>query len=96
MKTNAKLDKWCAEKVGAGKHPKYREYPFTLSDARCREVVRECFEITTLKAIYGGCEDDCRWQAFQASGADMGGFGKTIAEAEIKCLEAIYEQEKEL
>jgi hypothetical protein len=93
------LDKWAAEKVGfnckdaSGVHQwqvfdAARFQPFTLSDARCREIVREHFKM---------CSDyfDGSWKAWSRTGEFTAthGEGKSIKEAELACIAAIREGE---
>lgn len=60
---------------------------WTLDDARCREIVREHFSISTLADYKDG------WAAGTHEGMATGK-GKTIAEAEISCIKAIREAQK--
>ena len=102
MKTNAELDKWAAEKCGvevfsAGINAdtllidstKYPQDVWTLSDARCREIVRECFNITT------GLSSKRLWRAgVPTTGKGMiSKIGKSIEAAEIACIQAIKDAE---
>jgi hypothetical protein len=68
------------------------QYEFTIEDPRCREVCRERFAVDT-------CEYGDHWEATGASRPSQSipiiGRGKTIAEAEINCLIAIYNREVE-
>lgn len=59
---------------------------WNIKDPRCREIVREHFNMQTM---WGDVED---WESM-ASHDDFGNFsadGKTIAEAEIAAIEEIY------
>ena len=109
MKTNAELDKWSAEKVGLTVYvhqngkikiltiPKDWEFDqgeWTLSDARCREVVRECFKITTCENWDEEANE--RWMAFQHGARNIRAFtGDLIEAAEIACIQAIKDAEGE-
>ena len=96
MKTNAELDKWAAEKCGVTEYDggngyffdgkNFQFYEWTLSDARCREIVRECLEINTWLA--GGI-----W--FAASIFCLPVEGKSIEAAEIAGIQAIKDAEGE-
>ena len=69
----------------------YRNYEWTLNDARCREIVREHFLIDTNE--YGQ-----HWEAsgaFTAGSCISTGRGKTIAEAELACIRKIKEASDE-
>jgi len=64
------------------------EYPWTIQDPRCREIVREHFKLSTIyrywvmptEMVYETTTRNCiKYE------------GKTIAEAEIACITAIYE-----
>jgi len=66
---------------------------WTLSDARCREIVREYFIITTRPVRKGES-----WFASSDKEKEHGVevicvIGKTIAEAEIACIAAIMDAE---
>ena len=96
MKTNAELDKWATEKCGVieyddgngyffdGKN--FQFYEWTLSDARCREVVREHFEIITDR--YRGAK------IWYCSNQRQYAEGKSIEAAEIACIQAIKDAEE--
>ena len=61
--------------------------PWTISDPRCREIVREKFKLATYQHHEGAwlCTNPMH---------KIESFGKTIAEAEIACITAIaIEQE---
>jgi hypothetical protein len=61
---------------------------WTMQDARCREIVREHFDIYTM----GGAVE--KWAAVAyGEGGNTGRNGKTIEEAEIACIKAIMEAE---
>ena len=103
MKTNAELDKWSAEKCGVtecddgngyffdGKN--YQFYEWTLSDARCREIVREHFDLTTARQ-YHSAINECwaTWGEFLIKSPYLR-TGKTIEAAEIACIQAIKDAE---
>ena len=106
MKANAGLDKWAAEKVGLTVYvhqngkikiltiPKDWEFDqseWTLSDARCREIVREYFKIRTVVDDFA--ENNPLWKAYVFSPELIEPNGKTIADVEIACIQAIYEKE---
>ena len=98
----SELNKWSAEKVGLTVYadegrikiltiPKdwaFDESEWTLSDARCREIVREYFKIHTNQMLSG----DVICGAHPYGGEFI---GKSIAEAEIACIKAIMEAENE-
>ena len=91
------LDKWVSDNLklkllfeGFEYNFKYFPYTWTLSDARCREIVRECFWMDT--------EYNRRSGGYCIGAPDfldeaISGVGKTIAEAEIACIAAIKEAE---
>jgi hypothetical protein len=72
--------------------------PWTLNDARCREIVREHFGIET--CIVSHRENNKQvfdlyvCYTFDGNRKHRGN-GKTIAEAEIACIKAILENENE-
>ena len=99
MKTNNKLDQFAADmcgvtpcSIGWEHEGEQFNFPWSLSDARCREIAREFFEIETLN-------DKWRSGLWKSKGYEpsAGGFcsalGKTIEAAEIACLAAIMEAE---
>ena len=101
MKTNAELDKWAAEKCGVSiantltkcvyhfKHNKKLYYfDWTLSDARCREIVREYFKVRT------GNMNESEWFC-SVIDSDIYSEGKSIEAAEIACIQAIKAAEGE-
>ena len=61
---------------------KEHNYLWTIEDARCREIIREKFGICTIPDK----TDDREWWA---GGEWQNGTGKTIKEAEIKCITEI-------
>ncbi len=61
-----------------------RSYPWDISDPRCREIIREKFQIIN---NYDGLGT---WIAETFTGLGFSAKG-TIAEAELSCLQAIYE-----
>jgi hypothetical protein len=100
------LDKWAAEKVGfnckdASGVPQWQVFdaarfqPFTLSDARCREIVREYFKIETelSRGFYVGWT--ARTTEFVPPKDEPYKIyaGKTLEEAELLCIAAIREGE---
>jgi len=63
-------------------------YPWTLDDARCREIVREHFKIDTTWTTNND------WYCFVELDKDnylVEERGKTIEEAEKACIEAIHQ-----
>ena len=88
------LDKWVSDNLklkllfeGFEYNFKYFPYTWTLSDARCREIVREHFKINT---TCGTNEELGDWYwAETAYPRNSFGRGKTIAETELACLNAI-------
>jgi hypothetical protein len=96
------INEWFAKKCGVTIDSVGGGYVFrgvfygwgwTIQDPRCREIIREKFKIDT-------CEEDSGLGKWCASCYINGvyrteGYGKTIAEAEIACLEAIYKAEVE-
>ena len=96
------IDKWCAEQCGVQiefvdyfsiptDHKNIRDgyqFTWTIFDPRCREIVREHFLIEM-------CRVSGSWTAFKYlidEDASIEGHGKTIPEAEIECINAIYNQ----
>ena len=93
------LDKWAAEQCGASPEFDMRRsiawfrykgeacrYRWTIQDPRCREIVREHFNITTWYDEVG------YWNASQSYFKDSDCIdysAPTIAEAEIACIHAI-------
>jgi hypothetical protein len=63
-------------------------HPWAIQDPRCREIIREKFNVQT--QLLSG-----EWCGVAAGLPTIIEFGKTIAEAEIVCLEAIYKAEVE-
>ena len=63
---------------------------WSIDDPRCREVIREKFKIRTVWN-----ESDNVWKAYTFTPFAEPN-GRTIAEAEIACLKAIYENRNEL
>jgi hypothetical protein len=96
------LDKWAAEKCGINTteggisgcllivSDKQPLEIWTLSDARCREIVREHFGICTIK-ITPNSEGD-NWFSY-ILGRSIFGEGKSTEEAELACIAAIREGE---
>jgi hypothetical protein len=102
MKSNKQLDAWAAEKLGftvtdGGGVPQWQVFegawlqPFSLQDARCREIVREHFSICTIETVPNSEGDN--WFSYVAIKSNYGE-GKSIEEAEIACIAAIMEAEK--
>ena len=107
METNKELDQWAAEKIGLTvyvhqdgrikvltipKHWKFDKGIFTLSDARCREIVREHFEISTNRGHWNdGIEVDHWYSTTEDNKFEAD--GKSIEEAEIACIAAIMEDD---
>ena len=100
------LNKWAAEQCGVSffsaketnEHGYYwftvedRDYEWTITDHRCREIVIQSILNDNVLDAY--CVDmlDNRVRVRINTGlAQYQGFGKTIAEAEIACITAIYE-----
>ena len=90
------IDEWSASQCGVNTRPNNDPWKWkiggvtyknawTLDDARCREIVREHFKITTVYLNYG---NKGNWRSLQGS---IDGIAKTIAEAEINCIKAIRE-----
>ena len=111
MKTNAELDKWAAEKCGVstvdrGGFLTIRQKSsvkvdgtcfWTLSDARCREIVRERFKLETLLGNRSKTFSSwiCEYLSDEDSHLICGGRGDTLAKAEIECIQAIKDAEGE-
>ena len=92
-----KIDKYFADKCGVKQHQNAYIGKWTIKDARCREVVREKFEIQTRHSWIEGkpcwiCEATVQQPEDQWN--EYWEHGKTIAEAEVACLKSIYEAEK--
>ena len=91
------LDQWAAKQCGIkifahpnDSHPKplyYSSGVWALSDARCREIVREHFSIQTL--IWNNLWF-CAWD----NGTQETNLFAKIAEAEIACIKAIREAQE--
>jgi len=80
---SAKMD---GDKPGFEYNFKYYDFPWTLNDARCREIVREHIGIDTIQTENGWtCYSD--WTKSKYFTPEY----KTIAEAEIACIKAIME-----
>ena len=95
------IDEWAANQcgiaiLGGGWRPPGYAAPisgrWTIKDPRCREIVREHFKIWTYYGSIG--TDKMGWVSTSANNDMAGTYGKTIAEAEIACIEAIYEASK--
>lgn len=99
------IDEWAAAKCGVefkqtwkgrvwylnGKLHENDEW--TIKDPRCREKVRDHFNICTVK--HTSTKPNRNWQSNSFLNVDfIAEFGSTIAEAEIACITAIYEAEK--
>ena len=99
------IDKWCAEQCGVNiiysmtDYPYWNykgvnyEYDWTITDPQCREIVRERFRILTSPASNSNL-----WVSESRpfiSGKELPYPSKTIAEAEIACITAIYEARDE-
>ena len=107
------IDQWAAEQCGVRvgmtndgrlvpheSKSMYKIAFWTINDARCREIVREHFKITTMYRPAGWVAMQNKWTKRINIAADqddryicLSGIGKTIAEAEIACIKAIYESE---
>ena len=74
------------------------DYEWTIQDPRCREIVREHFKINTSyidRNKWRSVEMKWRKKEPDSTGSYcISATGKTIAEAEIACIEAIYEASK--
>ena len=76
------------------------QYLWTIHDPRCREVIREKFWLCTNRAGNSTALMDGKYWICSSSNNQIrriikiGLRGKTIAEAEIACCEAIYEAQK--
>ena len=87
------IDKWYAEQCGVdlddlGDYFADRAcIRWTISDPRCREVCRERFNVYTDKV-------NGKWSAHQHLETDRY-YDDSIAEAEIACLQSIYEARDE-
>ena len=72
----------------------FRDYKWTISDARVREVVRERFEIET-RVNYANFGEVLK-KYWKSTGVSVDkrfhGKGRTIAEAELACMIKIAEQ----
>jgi len=64
---------------------------FDIDDPRCREIIREHYGLATDK--FQGGEWSCFPREKVEKAIEYMGKGKTIAEAEIACLQAIHEKE---
>ena len=100
----SEIDKWFADKCGIRCDDAFDTIYYdginglgdewTIQDPRCREVIREQYQLTTDIRQDGSrycyprlnIDDAIRYM----------GNGGTIAEAEIACLKAIYENSNEL
>ena len=91
------IDKWFADSCGIHLFSNNDESPIELwttpdgwvciwliSDARCREVIREKFNISTEYDLLG------TWTASSAGG-EFFGQASTIMDAELACLQVIYD-----
>ena len=99
-----KIDKWSAEKCDVvlhGNHGFISAAPFelgslttwTLSDARCREIVREHFKLETLLGNRSKTFSSwiCEYLSDEDGHLICGGRGETIEAAELACIAAIME-----
>ena len=86
------IDKWCAKQCGVETRTldgfqyltEYGWEAWYLEDPRCREIVREHFKICT---VY---DEEGHWKAY-AFKPHVEPNRKTLAEAEIACITAIWE-----
>ena len=97
------IDKWAAEqccneyvylwdgKLFYMKGDIKAPFEWTITDPRCREIVRDHFKIITDVWPLGGW---CAHQHLETNRKDA--IGKTIAEAEIACITAIWEASDEM
>ena len=97
------IDEWAAEQCGVevfgngsfiigSEHGHSIWIDWTIQDPRCREIVREHFKIWTYYGSVG--TDKMGWVSTSANNDMAGTYGKTIAEAEIECITAIWETSK--
>ncbi len=98
------IDKWLAGQCGVWIDAGYWIHnsiefrgQWTIQDPRCREIVRERFKIETYPT-----HDESAWTSTAPkepnSGSNVYEYeaeGKTIPEAEIACITAIYEAMKD-
>lgn len=73
-----------------GHQSKWKLYEWDIADPRCRQIVREHFEI---ELVLKNFSDKLNWCAYTNKRPYLGfaDFGKTIAEAEIACITKIHE-----
>ena len=101
------LDRWSADKLGIyitetywAPEDRRTNYwgEWTLDDARCREIVREHFKINTSFTSNGRWRSvEMKWRRKEPDNTGsycLSAIGKTIAEAEIACIEAIKQGEE--
>lgn len=96
------IDKWAAEQCGVTKYlkngfisneffynGKWHSFPWEIEDPRCREIVRDCLRLDT---DHTGVERIC---STYIQNDFIFRRGKTIKEAEIACIEALYKANTE-
>lgn len=85
------VDELCY-RIGEGKSSHFEVW--SIQDPRCREIIRERFKLATIPDGDNFCITiKCNpWISYTTNKKET---GKTIAEAEIACLEAIHQQENE-
>jgi hypothetical protein len=96
------IDRWFAKQcgvsiLGGGWRPRGYAAPisgqWTIQDPRCREIVREKFKLDTL--YVGAHLWICRiGEPSKPRSDDCYGEGLNLEEAELACLQAIYEASK--
>jgi hypothetical protein len=85
------INEWYAEKCGIKKHTAmYKD--FSIKHCSDREIIREMLNICTTAHRLEEGSNDIRWFTRDMEYNHCVS-GKTIAEAEIACLEAIYKTE---
>ena len=100
------IDKFCAEQCGieiSAEPLKVYGYEivnwsdlglprfWSIKDPRCREIVREHFDISTQRHYHR--DGQLIWYSDKFS-TSYDGYGITIEEAEIECITAIWEASK--
>ena len=72
---------------------KQHYYKWAIGDARCREIIREVFGLSTKHNPDGWLCVQYKWTKMGDGHVCLNGRGKTIREAELTLLQAIFEQE---
>lgn len=107
-KVMSEIDKWAAERCGVELaeitnddrrwyRRKGKYFEWTIEDPRCREIVREHFRIETRDRVDSWLAVQLKWSKhpdYPETVVCPSGQGKTIAEAEIACITAIWEAQK--